>query len=529
MGLLNQNGSGVVFQDATVRQTLHLSLGTSNYLRLRFSNAFGVSTLPLTSVTIARPPPGVNGSAGSSAIDTSTVQTVKFSGNESIDIPDMGLAVSDPIEFPVDAQSVISVSAYLATGQTTNYVTGHPGSRTTSWFASGNHVSDGNLTVTDPNSQSALHWYFVSAVEAWEPLEDTGFAIVGDSITDGRGSDNNANNRWPDLLLARMQSNTTVPITKSISVNNQAAGGNRILADGLGPNALSRIDRDVLSQSGIRYAMIFEGVNDIGVASADPASQAAIGDDLIQAYEQIISRVHAMEIPIFAATITPFSAPSNTTIQPYSDPERERTRQRINNWITTSGRFDAVVDFASIVADPNIPTQLDPRYNSGDYLHPNVAGYQKIADEFPLEIFEQFAGGLILGRSDHEWQYLLDEQGPPITIHTSATKTPVRLEEGIGQYRPGPQSVGFNEDFATRGHRRPITVTTIYPDRADWHLEDGKLGIGHLSRSTVLCKFKHDNKLIVKSKGQDIKIAYVAMDVLDFLTITRLVVPCMES
>ena len=235
----------------------------------------------------------------------------------------------------------------------------------------------------------------MSAVEAWEPLEDRGFAIVGDSITDGRGSDNNANNRWLDLLLARMQSNTTVATTRSISVLNQAAGGNRILADGLGPNALSRIDRDVLSQSGIRYAMIFEGVNDIGTAATDVASQAAVGDAVIAAYEQIISRVHAQGIPMFAATITPFSAPGGVTQQPYSDPERERTRQRVNDWIRTSGRFDAVVDFDKTLADPATPSQLNALYNSGDYLHPNVAGYQKIADEFPLEIFEEFAGGVI--------------------------------------------------------------------------------------------------------------------------------------
>lgn len=141
--------------------------------------------------------------------------------------------------------------------------------------------------------------------------------------------------------------------------------------------------------------MLFEGVNDIGSAATDPATQAAIGDALIQAYGQIISRVHAVGIPIFAATITPFSAPANqSSIQPYSNPERERTRQRINNWIKTSGRFDAVADFDAIVRDPNAPSQLDPRYNSGDYLHPNVAGYQKIADNFPLGIFQQFEAGV---------------------------------------------------------------------------------------------------------------------------------------
>jgi len=234
--------------------------------------------------------------------------------------------------------------------------------------------------------------YFLSAVEAWLPPQSRGFAIIGDSITDGRGSDTNENNRWPDLVLAKMQRN---PLTSSIAVLNQAAGGNRILNDGLGPNVISRVDRDVLAQSGIRYAMIFEGVNDIGVAEPDVASQTEIGDRIIGAYEQIVTRIHAFGIPVFAATITPFGTPNGSTVvQPYSDPEREKTRQRVNAWIRDSGVFDAVIDFDEIVRDPKEPSQLAPRYDSGDHLHPNVAGYQAIADAFPINLFLQFANGV---------------------------------------------------------------------------------------------------------------------------------------
>lgn len=187
-----------------------------------------------------------------------------------------------------------------------------------------------------------------------------------------------------------MQENS---FTANIAVLNQGAGGNRILYDGLGPNALGRIDRDVLAQSGIRYAMIFEGVNDIGTAATDVHSQQVVGDRLIQAFEQIVTRVHAFGIPMFAATITPFGAPNNT-IQPYADAQREVTRQRVNAWIRDSGKFDAVVDFDAIVRDPNNVTQLNPAYNSGDYLHPNVAGYTAIANAFSLEIFQEFAYGV---------------------------------------------------------------------------------------------------------------------------------------
>jgi lysophospholipase L1-like esterase len=183
--------------------------------------------------------------------------------------------------------------------------------------------------------------------------------------------------------------------TSSIALLNQAAGGNRVLADGLGPNALGRIDRDVLAHSGVRYAMLFEGVNDIGTAPATVDAQQAIGDRLIVAYRQIATRIHAAGIPIFAATITPFSAPpANATIQPYSDPTREKTRTRVNDWIRTSGVFDAVIDFDAVLRDPSIPSQLAPQYDSGDYLHPNVKGYQVLADAFPLEIFSKFANGV---------------------------------------------------------------------------------------------------------------------------------------
>ena len=188
-----------------------------------------------------------------------------------------------------------------------------------------------------------------------------------------------------------MQNDTA---TADIAVLNQAAGGNRVLLDSLGPNAQGRIDRDVLAQSGVKYAMIFEGVNDIGVAAATTEAQSIVGDRLILAYKQIVTRVHTFGIPIFAATITPFGAP-NSSLQAYSAPEREVTRLRVNNWIRTSGAFDVVVDFDEIVRDPANATQLNPLYNTAnDYLHPNVLGYQAIADAFPISLFAKFADGV---------------------------------------------------------------------------------------------------------------------------------------
>ena len=176
--------------------------------------------------------------------------------------------------------------------------------------------------------------------------------------------------------------------TDDIAVLNQAAGGNRILYDGLGPNALGRIDRDVLSQSGIAYAMIFEGVNDIGTAATDPVSQKNVGDRIIAAYTQIVDRVHAQGIPMFAATITPFSAPGyNVTEEVYSSSEREATRQRVNSFIRNSGVFDQVIDFDAVIRNESFPYQIQIGLQGGDWLHPNADGYQKIAQSFPLDIF----------------------------------------------------------------------------------------------------------------------------------------------
>ncbi|KAJ4363386.1 hypothetical protein N0V83_009679 [Neocucurbitaria cava] len=380
------NQTGAVFVNSTIRQTLFMTAAASQ-IRLKISNVFGGSNLPITAVTVALP---ANNTAGIYQIQPKTLQKVTFSGKDSISIPNGALAVSDPLNFPIKAQQIVTVTMYLATGQTTNSITSHPGSRTTSWWQFGNAVTAESLSITDPSTQSAAHWYFLSSIEAWVPPHQGSLLIVGDSITDGRGSTNNANNRWPDLLFARLQKSSS---TKHISIGNLAAGGNRVLADGLGPNAFGRIDRDVLAHPGVRYAMVFEGVNDIGSAPATPAAQTAIYENLIQAYTQIVQLIHAHGIPVFAATITPFSAPSNTTVQPYSDPEREKTRQKVNKFIRESGTFDAVVDFDKLLADKAIPSQLDDEYNSGDYLHPNVAGYQHLADSFPVGIFGEWEDG----------------------------------------------------------------------------------------------------------------------------------------
>ncbi|KAJ5791130.1 uncharacterized protein N7518_008141, partial [Penicillium psychrosexuale] len=357
------NGSTAGFNNTTIRQALQVSLAAQE-IRIRLSNAFGPNDLKISNATISLP---ARHQVGIRALQTDTLKTVFFDGSPDVDIPNGGLVVSDPIKFPVEAQSALMVNIYLAEGQQGFSITGHPGSRTTSYLALGDWTSAENLT--DSSVQSTDHWYFISGVEACLPFESSGFVIIGDSITDGRGSTTNGNDRWPDLLLARMQKHKP---TSNIATLNQAAGGNRIIQDGLGPNVISRLDRDVLAQSGVQYAMIFEGVNDIGVADSDAATQADIEKKLVAAYKQIVTQVHALGIPVFGATITPFgSSRSSEYVQPYSSAERERTRQRINKYIRESGIFDAVLDFDQVLRDPYAPSQLLEKYDSGDHLHPN--------------------------------------------------------------------------------------------------------------------------------------------------------------
>ncbi|CAD0096299.1 unnamed protein product [Aureobasidium vineae] len=295
------NQSNLVFPNSTIRQTIHTSIG-GQQIRLTISNQNGVVNLPITAVSIALPlqdpnalQTTLNGTVlgapypagtGSRIVDTSTIKQLTFSGNSSIIIPDGSIAVSDPIDFPIAAQSELSISIYLKDGQNSSIITSHPGSRTNSYYGMGNQIN--NYNITGDNAMTQQHWFFISGLEVWSPPATSAFYVIGDSITDGRGSWNNGNNKWTDNLIARMQKN---PATANIAVGNQGAG-------------------DVIAQPGAKYAMIFEGVNDIGTAGLDDASQEMVYQRLIQAYKQMVTRMHTFGIPVFGATITPTSGNS---------------------------------------------------------------------------------------------------------------------------------------------------------------------------------------------------------------------------
>ncbi|WP_316741691.1 SGNH/GDSL hydrolase family protein [Streptomyces sp. MK7] len=363
-----------VFEHATLRQTVHVSVG-GQHLRLRFSNAFGGTDLPVTGVTVARP---ADGKAGVDAIVPGSARTVTFGGHQGIDIPMGAQAVSDPLDFDVRAGTDLTVTVYLADGQASTSITSHPGSRTTSYMLAGEHLDDTAL----PGATTADHWYFLSGLEVWSKNSTSATVVLGDSLSDGRGSTTNGNDRWPDQLQDRLRSR---PGTSGIAVINEAAGGNRILHDGLGPGALARLDRDVLAQSGVDRLIVFEGVNDIGTADATEPAMKQVTDDLIGAYQQIVARAHAQGIRVYGATLTPFGGNG------YDDPAglRESARQSVNRWIRTSGRFDAVIDLDQAARDPENPRALLPAYDTGDHLHLNPAGYKALADTVPVRLFQQ--------------------------------------------------------------------------------------------------------------------------------------------
>ena len=357
------------FADTTLRQIVHVSIG-GRRLRVRFSNAFGRSPLTLRAARVA-----VAGGGG--ACIPTTDRALTFGGRPSVTIPEGALIVSDPIDFGLAPLSDLAVTMYLKGAPAD--VTGHPGSRTTSYLQVGDAMSAPELS----SAVRVDHWYFLSAVDVPADESPGAVAILGDSITDGRGSTTNGNDRWPDTLARRLRANTA---TAEVAVLNLGVGGNRLLHDGLGPNALARLDRDALAQPGVRWLIVFEGINDIGMAAGSrvKGEPAATAEDIIAAYEQIIERAHAVGIRVYGATIMPFEGFSYSG---YFTPEGEADRQKVNEWIRTSRRFDAVIDFDAVTRDPERPSRLSAAVDGGDHLHPSAAGYRIMADAIDLALF----------------------------------------------------------------------------------------------------------------------------------------------
>ena len=363
-----------LLHDATLRQIVHLSVGGSE-LRVRVSNAFGREPLHLTAVHVARPV-----SAASAAIDAASDKAVTFDGSADVTIPAGAEYLSDAVVMPVAALSNLAISIHYdepPVGET-----GHPGSRATSYVAHGDLVSAANL----PEAKTVEHWYQISGVDVVAEKKAASVVTLGDSITDGHGATTNGNDRWPDVLAARMQADKS---TREMGLLNEGIGGNRLLLDGLGPNALARFDRDVLAQTAVSAVIVLEGVNDLGTLTRDhdvsvEAHKALVGR-IEGAYAQMIARGHAHGVRVIGATILPYGRSKYY----HPGPEGEADRQAVNAWIRAAGHFDGVVDFDQAMKDPVHPNNLSPAYDSGDGLHPGPAGYRAMADAVSLKLLER--------------------------------------------------------------------------------------------------------------------------------------------
>ncbi len=355
--------------DRTLRQIIEPTLA-GNRLRLTFSNAYGDAPLHLSAVHVAR-------SAGGSAIVANTDTALTFNGSPSVTILPGTSMIADDVAFDVTPFVNLAVTVHVTA--VPENLTGHPGSRTTSFIVPGNAVSAPDLA----DAVRTEHWYLLADLQVLAAPEASAIVIIGDSITDGRGSITDQNNRWPNLLARRLHAN---PATAHLAVLNQGAGGGRVLRDGLGTSALGRFDRDVIAIPGVRTLIIFEGVNDLGTAvgartRGQPHATAA---DLIAAYQQMIVRAHAHGIRVIGATIMPFAG-----FKSYDTPESEADRQAVNEWIRNSGAFDGVIDFDAITRDPDHPGKLSTAIDGGDHLHPSSEGYRLMAEAIDLSLFRE--------------------------------------------------------------------------------------------------------------------------------------------
>jgi lysophospholipase L1-like esterase len=337
------------------------------------SNAFGTSPLALSGVNIAHAL-----SPKSSRIDPSTDHSVTFAGARAVSIPAGAEYVSDPVEMSVPALTTLAVSMHFASAP--KFQTGHPGSRATSYFVPGDHLSASELR----GAGTVDHWYYLSGVDVEPRGPSAAIAIVGDSITDGHGVVSNTDTRWSDYLGERLRAS---PATRSLAVLNVGIGSNCLSEACVGPNAAARFERDVLMRSGVRYLIILEGVNDLGMLTRDsPVSEEAhqaLVQRMIGALAQMTARARERGIKVIGATIMPYGGSGYY----HPDAANEADRRAVNAWIRTPGHVDAVVDLDALMRDPAQPNRLRTEFDSGDGLHPSPAGYRFMGEAVPLRLF----------------------------------------------------------------------------------------------------------------------------------------------
>ncbi len=354
------------FKNQTLRQIVHTSLA-GDRVRVVLSNAFGTIPIEIGAAHVAL-------REKDAAIRAGSDRPVTFGGNAAMMIPAGAVLVSDPVSLNVPTASDLVVDVYLPgdTAASSSPLTTHQGALQQNYVsAEGNHAGEPDFAGATTTNQ----WFFLARVEVDAPQGAGSVVTFGDSITDGTRSTPNTNNRWPDEFARRLAA-AKIPL----GVLNEGIAGNRVLCDGAGVSALARFDRDVLVQPGVKYVVVLESINDIGIGRSNPVPSA---NDLIAAHKQLIERAHARGLKIYGATLTPFEGAA------YFTQEGEAKRQAVNAFIRTGKAYDGVIDFDAAVRDPMAPSKIQMKYNPGDNLHMNDAGYQAMAAAIDLGLFKK--------------------------------------------------------------------------------------------------------------------------------------------
>lgn len=367
----------LTFHDQTLREIVHVSIG-GNTVRVRLSNAFGAEPVEIGAAHLAI-------RAAGSSVTPGTDRALTFSGRPRVEIPAGAVVISEPIQLKIPPTADLAISLYLPKDTIGGGV--HYSAQQTNYIARGNTTAAASLDSPD----KITSWAFLTGVDVLAPIATSSIIAFGDSITDGARSTNDTNHRWPDFLAARLLARNSAT---QLAVIDMGIGGNRILHEGaaskrpqFGINALARFDDDVLSQPGVRYLMILEGINDIGHAgSSAPASETVTADDIIAGLTQMIERAHELGIKVIGATLTPFEGEGNKS-RGYWTPEKAKVREAVNSWIRAGKGFDGFVDFDKAVRDPASPNKILPAFDSGDQLHPSDAGYKAMGEAIPLSLF----------------------------------------------------------------------------------------------------------------------------------------------
>ena len=337
-------------------------------MRVHLSNAYGTGPLTIGAARIAL-------RDKDSSIVPDSDRALTFSGKASFVIPPGALAVSDPVDFAVPKLGYLAISVYI-TGDPTPPTVHLTGLHTTYISKAGDFTKEKSIA----DATTTQSWYYLSSVDVLAPANAGSIVAFGDSITDGATSTPDTDRSWPSQLAERLQAN---PATASMAIVNHGISGNRLLADGAGVSALARFDRDVIAQPGVKYLIVLEGINDIGMSSMMPAAGTALtADDLIAAHKQMIERAHLHGIKAFGATLLPYGGAM------YFSEKGEALRQAVNQWIRTSGAYDGVIDFDAKLRDPANPKEMNAAYFINDHLHPNDAGYKLMAEAVELSLLK---------------------------------------------------------------------------------------------------------------------------------------------